>query len=244
MTVRKSTSVARAASAHAVTDRGSASDAVPADLSEVIGHHVRTFRKGLGLTLRGLSERSGLSIGFLSQLERGRSSIGLTTLRDLGVTLGRDITDFFDEAPFTAAAPAPDGVGEAQVIRTDRTGSENFDHGMSHRYFTLSRGTGENTREYVSGQRTYRLLSKRARDLVLEPMLVTIAPGTVSEMETHGGEEFAYVIEGELCYTVDGVVHRLFPGDSLHLKSTIPHSLHNDTDQLVVVVSVVTPRLF
>jgi quercetin dioxygenase-like cupin family protein len=220
-------------------------DPTSADLSEVIGHHLRTFRKELGLTLRGLSERSGLSIGFLSQLERGLTSIGLTTLRDLAVTLGHDITDFFDEvATATTFAPVIE-TPPADVIRTGAPISGASRRDLSEKYFTLTRATGEHSSEYVSGQRTYRMLAKRARDLVLEPMLVTIAPGGIAtEMEVHAGEEFAYVIEGQLCYTVDGVEHRLYPGDSLHLKSAIPHSLYNDTDQVVVVVSVVTPRLF
>lgn len=225
---------------------GAEHDAKTADLSEVIGHHLRSFRKELGLTLRGLSELSGLSIGFLSQLERGLTSISLTALRDLAVTLGRDITDFFDDVAPAAGAPAPViSPPSADVIRTGPPVSGRSSPSLSEKYFTLTRGTGEHSSEYVSGQRTYRMLAKRARDLVLEPMLVTIAPGGVAaEMEVHAGEEFAYVIEGQLCYTVEGVEHRLYPGDSLHLKSAIPHSLYNDTDRAAVVVSVVTPRLF
>lgn len=204
------------------------------DLSRVIGHHVRAFRGELGLSLRALAERSGLSIGFLSQLERGLSSISLTALRDLADTMDRDITEFFDETAVTESGP-----NGAQRSRPQPP------HESTARYFTLMRAGGEHSSQYVSGQRTYRMLSKRAPGLVLEPMLVQIAPGgEVSEPEIHAGEEFAYVLEGELVYTADGVSHRLGPGDSLHLKSSIPHSLHNDTDAVTVVVSVVTPRLF
>lgn len=204
------------------------------DLSRVIGHHVRSFRAELGLSLRALAERSGLSIGFLSQLERGLSSISLTSLRDLADTMGRDITEFFDETDVASGGAA---------ARTDDLGAE--PPVSAARYFTVMRTGGENSSQYVSGQRTYRMLSKRAPGLVLEPMLVQIAPGgEVSEPESHAGEEFAYVLEGELVYTADGVSHRLGPGDSLHLKSSIPHSMYNDTDAVTVVVSVVTPRLF
>ena len=227
-------------------DTGSAelsNDERSAELSEVVGHHVRTFRKELGLSLRGLSERSGLSIGFLSQLERGLTSIGLTTLRDLASTLGRDITEFFDEAALESAA-AQDGT-DADVISTAiRPKTPDATRDSIHRYFTLTRASGEHTSQYISGERTYRMLSKCASGLVLEPMIVSIAPGSHSEVEVHAGEEFAYVLQGELCYTVEEVEHRLFPGDSLHLKSSIPHSLYNDTDEVTVVVSVVTPRLF
>jgi quercetin dioxygenase-like cupin family protein len=213
-----------------------------AELSRIVGHHLRRFRKQQGLSLRGLSSRSGLSIGFLSQLERGLTSIGLTTLRDLAVALGRDITEFFDETSLNDS-PSDDGSGD--VISTTRTHQPAETAVTQERYFTLTRASGEQSRSYVSGERTYRMLSKRAPGLVLEPMLVEIAPGGVMpELEVHGGEEFAYVIRGELVYVVEGTPHRLAVGDSLHLKSAIPHSLHNDTNEVTLVVSVVTPRLF
>ncbi|MFD2354035.1 cupin domain-containing protein [Nonomuraea ferruginea] len=89
------------------------------------------------------------------------------------------------------------------------------------------------------------MLSSRGPSLVLEPLLVHIAPGGRREPAYgHSGEEFAYVLSGELLYEVDGVEHRLHPGDSVHLRSTVPHSMYNDTDEVTTVVSVVTPRLF
>jgi quercetin dioxygenase-like cupin family protein len=220
------------------------------DVSAVIGHNLRSFRKELGLSLRALSERSGLSIGFLSQLERGLSSIGLTTLRDLAATLDREIVDFFDETDLESDEPgegdggATEARAESAVIRTSPA-SATTRNPLVDRYFTLTRASGEDTAEYISGKRTYRLLSQRASGLLLEPMLTSIAPGgVIGEMEAHKGEEFAYVLNGELSYTVDGEEYRLHAGDSLHLLSSIPHSLYNDTDETVVVVSVVTPRLF
>ncbi|NEW73713.1 cupin domain-containing protein [Streptomyces rapamycinicus] len=108
------------------------------------------------------------------------------------------------------------------------------------RHFTLTRATSGAT-EYVSGQVTYRMLSDRGPSLVLEPMLVHIAPGgRREEAYAHAGEEFAYVVTGELLYEVDDVEHRLRPGDSVHLRSSVPHSMYNDTDQVTTVVSVVT----
>lgn len=225
-----------------------------ADLSAMVGRHVRAFRLQQGDTLRALSARSGLSVGFLSQLERGQTSIGLTTLRDLAHCLGHDIAEFFAE--HIPAGPTGTGLdlGAAAAVASPRPGRGQLpsDEGvsatpepLSDRYFTLTRSSGEHTSQYISGLRTYRMLSQRAPGLLLEPMLVQIAPGgRVGEPEVHDGEEFAYVVSGELTFTVAGSSHRLGPGDSLHLKSAIPHQLHNDTEEVVVVVSVVTPRLF
>ncbi|MFF3868216.1 helix-turn-helix domain-containing protein [Micromonospora sp. NPDC001898] len=196
-----------------------AADATPAGL---VGTRIRQYRKERGLTLRGLAARSGLSIGFLSQVERGISSIGLTALGSVAKALDHTVAEFFD-----AGADSPD-----QAV------------GPLPTHFTLTRAETPAT-QYVSAQQTYRMLSERGPDLVLEPMLVHIAPGGRREAAYgHAGEEFAYVISGELLYEVDGVEHRLRPGDSVHLRSSVPHSMYNDTDAVTTVVSVVTPRLF
>jgi transcriptional regulator with XRE-family HTH domain len=191
--------------------------------SAQVGPRIREFRKQRGLTLRSLAARSGLSIGFLSQVERGISSIGLTALGSVASALGHSVADFFD----TPAAAA----GDPAVVTLP-----------SH--FTLTRGEDAAT-QYVSGQQTYRMLSDRGAGLVLEPMVVHIAPGGRRENAYgHAGEEFAYVISGELLYEVNGVEHRLRPGDSVHLRSSVPHRMYNDTQEVTTVVSVVTPRLF
>lgn len=189
-----------------------------------VGARMRRFRKERGLTLRGLAAASGLSIGFLSQVERGISAIGLTALNGVAAALGRSVADFFGDEPGqeTPAVPPVPQPG----------------------HFTLTRAEAGAT-EYISGQQTYRMLSARGPGLVLEPLLVRIAPGGRREdAYGHAGEEFAFVLDGELIYEVDGVEHRLRPGDSVHLRSTVPHSMYNDTDRVTTVVSVVTPRLF
>jgi len=195
-----------------------------ATASTQVGPRIREFRKQRGLTLRSLAARAGLSIGFLSQVERGISSIGLTALGSVASALGHSVADFFD-------TPATAGAGDPVVVPMPR-------------HFTLTRGENAAV-QYVSGQQTYRMLSERGAGLVLEPMVVHIAPGGRRENAYgHAGEEFAYVISGELLYEVDGVEHRLGPGDSVHLRSSVPHSMYNDTEEVTTVVSVVTPRLF
>ncbi|WFE42697.1 XRE family transcriptional regulator [Micromonospora sp. WMMD998] len=198
---------------------GAGDESTPAG---VVGARIRRYRKERGLTLRGLASRAGLSIGFLSQVERGISSIGLTALGSVAKALDRSVADFFD---------AGTGASDSNVSPLPR-------------HFTLTRAETPAT-QYVSGQQTYRMLSDRGPDLVLEPMLVHIAPGGRRENAYgHRGEEFAYVISGELLYEVEGVEHRLRPGDSVHLRSSVPHQMYNDTDSVTTVVSVVTPRLF
>jgi transcriptional regulator with XRE-family HTH domain len=179
-----------------------------------VGAAIRALRKDCGLSLRELSERTGFSISFLSLVERGRSSLALTSLYKLARALGTDVGAFFPAAPEGHPLPHVSRASEASEIA-------------------------------ISGsRRTYKLLSGRAPDRVLEPLLVTVEPvEEVEEPYSHEGEEFAYVLFGELIFVVDGAEYRLGEGDSIHFRSTLPHSVHNDTDEPVHALWVLTPRL-
>jgi quercetin dioxygenase-like cupin family protein len=97
----------------------------------------------------------------------------------------------------------------------------------------------------ASSEYMYKLLSGRAPNLVLEPLLVTVQPTETMEEPpySHDGEEFAYVLSGELLFVVNDAQYRLRAGDSIHFRATVPHSTHNDTDVLAEVLWVLTPRL-
>jgi len=186
-----------------------------------LGARIRAFREEQGLSLRKLAALSGISVGFLSQVERGLSSIALSTLHSVATALGRTMAEMFDvETPPEEAAVPDDSV-----------------------VFTLTRAA--DTHRRVSTGHHYEMLSPRFPGLVLEPMLVYIEPGgPLEDPSAHEGEEFAYVISGELLYEVDGVEHTLGPGDSLYLRSNTPHRMYNRGTETTVVISVVTPRYY
>lgn len=60
-----------------------------------VGARIRAVRVDRGLTVRGLSESSGVSVGMVSQVERGISEPSLETLRHLARGLGVPLFDFF-----------------------------------------------------------------------------------------------------------------------------------------------------
>ena len=58
----------------------------------------------------------------------------------------------------------------------------------------------------------------------------------------HEGEEFSYLLKGEVEITVGDNINRLRPGDSLHFNSSIKHNLTNVGDeQAELIVVVYTP---
>ncbi|MDQ6527188.1 cupin domain-containing protein [Nocardioides sp. LHD-245] len=190
----------------------------PGDQDELaVGPRIRALREAAGLSLRKLASLTGLSVGFLSQVENGQSSIALSTLHNVAAALGQSMSEFFgdDETP------------------------EPFDDSP---IFTLTRSV-DRTRRVASSGWHYEMLSARVPGLVLEPMLVYIEPGgRAEEPSAHPGEEFSYVLRGELVYRVGDDEYHLGPGDSFYMRSSTLHSIRNDGTETAVVVSVVTPR--
>src|ERR671929_466680 len=74
-----------------------------------VGERLRAIRRSRRCTLRTIAERSGLSESFLSQVERGRSSASIASLRRIAEALGVTIADLFE----------PDGVPGPRVLRRD-----------------------------------------------------------------------------------------------------------------------------
>ncbi len=61
-----------------------------------VGERVKKLRKSYDMTLKDLSQATGFSIGFLSQLERGLTTIAIESLEKIGKAMNVDITYFFD----------------------------------------------------------------------------------------------------------------------------------------------------
>jgi transcriptional regulator with XRE-family HTH domain len=80
---------------------------VPAEVD--VGERLRELRRFRRCTLRTISARSGLSESFLSQVERGRSSASIESLRRVAEALGVSMADLFE----------PDGVPGPRVLRRD-----------------------------------------------------------------------------------------------------------------------------
>lgn len=62
------------------------------------GSRIRELRRKAGLTLQSLSDEAGISVGFLSQVERDKATPSLGTLAQLAAALGVSV-EFFIATP-------------------------------------------------------------------------------------------------------------------------------------------------
>jgi transcriptional regulator with XRE-family HTH domain len=62
-----------------------------------LGQRLQALRRGQGLTLEALAADSGLSAGYLSQIENGQAVPSLTALQVIAAELGVDVATFFPD---------------------------------------------------------------------------------------------------------------------------------------------------
>jgi len=179
-----------------------------------IGERIKELRSAKGLTLKELSEGSELSIGFLSQVERGKASIAVTSLEKIAKALGVDLAFFF-------TLPQKHS---ANIMRSHE--QEVFSVEESRLYYRLASDLEGRVLEPM----LVTLLPCQSRD--------GIAP------YSHDGEEFVYVLEGIMSAFIGGEEYELYQGDSMHILSSVPHEWANFTNKLVKVLAVSTPIIF
>jgi len=175
-----------------------------------VGQRLRDLRHKKSLSLETVAARTELSVGFLSQIERGLSSPSLRALVTLADVLGVGVAALFGTGGHDG--PAADGVvtraPERAELKLWRTG--------------------------ISKQ----LLNPAGADGRLNLFLVHIEPGgsTGDELYTHEGEEAGLVLEGEMTLTVDADTWTLKTGDSFRFASRRPHRFSNPADDARAVV--------
>lgn len=69
------------------------------DVKVLVGRNVRRFRLEKGLTQEALTEASGVSQQYVSELERGARNPTIDTLAKIALALGVTATDLFDPDP-------------------------------------------------------------------------------------------------------------------------------------------------
>jgi uncharacterized cupin superfamily protein len=80
---------------------------------------------------------------------------------------------------------------------------------------------------------------------VMEPHLFHVAPGKGSGgAYAHPGEEFLFVLNGQLEISLAGEIHRLSAGDSLYFDSSTPHTWRNPGKKETRILWINTPPTF
>lgn len=166
-----------------------------------LGTTLRSLRQRRGWTLAELGQRCGFSVPTLSKVENDRLSLSYDKLIRLSEGLGIDIGELF--APVEQAGSAA-VTGRRSVNRIDD-------------------GELQATRNY-----DYRYLSTDVSRKKFNPILTDVHARSIEEfgeLVRHSGDEFIFVIEGEVEVHTDlyePIILRA--GESLYLDSSMGHA--------------------
>ncbi|NTZ84725.1 cupin domain-containing protein [Burkholderia metallica] len=110
---------------------------------------------------------------------------------------------------------------------------------------SVCRGDALRYFQFANSASSFARLTNLVDGRKLDAILVRIPAGqSPSEVTTHAGEEFLYVMRGRVVLTLEDCTFMLSAGDTAHYESTMPHAWHNTADEDAVIVWVGTPRLF
>ena len=188
-----------------------------------LGRNIRAFRQAGSLTLEQFASAVGVSRSLLSQVERGKASPSVATLRSVARVLGVPIAALFTGG--TETDGETDKFGRRIVVRRDER--RRLDHlaaeGISYEMLTPD-------------------INRKIEFLHIE-----MAPGTTTPSEgasQHNGEENQLCLDGEYVLEIDGQEFELKAGDSASFDGSVPHLAHNRSAERVVIIVAITPANF
>lgn len=174
-----------------------------------IGLAIRDRRQTHRLTLGDLAERTGLSLSFLSRVERGHAQTSVGNLIRIAEALGGTIHDLI-------GPPATDDQG-----------------------FQVFRGEDAALRAVSATGYRWTPVSTGGPGRAIEATLLELpADGAADTRFAHPGEEMCFVLDGEVRFVVGERITLLRTGDAIHLRSDIPHTAEAVGDAAARVLMV------
>ncbi len=185
-----------------------------------------------GLSLRGLAERLGVSPSLISQVETGRAKPSVSTLYAIVTELGISLDELvYPDAQTAVAGTRAGATAEEPSAATMPAGP-------------VQRATDRKSIRLASGVIWERLTTASLPNV--DFLYVTYEVGGASspehEFQRHGGQEWGYVLSGQLGVNIGFDEYVLGPGDAVAFDSGRPHRLFNAGDEPVHAIWFVLGR--
>ncbi|HCX89904.1 MAG TPA: XRE family transcriptional regulator [Deltaproteobacteria bacterium] len=182
------------------------------DIVESVGERIKKIRETEGISLEELSTKTGFPIDLLSQIENQTVSPQIGTI----IKLAKSLKTVF------GTLTAEEGEKTYSIVR----------HGERK---VVSRSASQKGHNY-----TYMSLASDVKGRHMESFIVKLEPETPDqELSAHDGEEFIFVIDGEMKARVGEKVGILFTGDTIYYLSNIPHLVASNRNEPTYILAVI-----
>ncbi|BBL61233.1 DNA-binding protein [Methanobrevibacter arboriphilus] len=181
-----------------------------------IGAKIKNLRESREITKEELSKETNVSLELINSIESGDVVPSLTPITKIAKALGVRLGTFLDDAPQNGPLIVKNGETNSVVYFS---GEENQTDVSALEFHSL--GAGKNDRN-------------------MEPFIIDVhTENGEFNLSSHEGEEFIYVLEGEIevKYGQDSFI--VSKGDSIYYDSIIPHHLHSYNGEISKILAVV-----
>ncbi len=185
----------------------------PSDESiDEIGLRIKNLREKKGLSIAELSNLTGFNTDRLTRIENGDLQPQLGTVMKLSKALD------------SAFGRILSGEGDKLFSITRK-------HEQKAVFRSTSVKSGTSLYNYKS-------LAPEVKGRHMESFIVDLKKSEEKETSVHDGEEFIYVLKGVVTLYIDDDVHELEPGDSAYYLSTTPHLLRSEGEKSTILAVV------
>lgn len=183
--------------------------------SDDLGNAIRALRHARKLTLENVAARSGISIGALSQVERGKGNPAFFTLIKIAHAL---------DVPLTSLLEA--GSAVSPVVRAGER------RPLTPHFFSQE------------GVESELMTPDLDRQLQVTQYWLPPGASTEATPFVHRGEEFITVLAGRVSVSVNSSLYELDPGDSISFLASAEHWFGNLGSEPARILFVCTPPTF
>jgi len=182
-----------------------------------VGKKIKQLREARNLSIEQLAEQSKAHKKFIEELESDQLVPSIAPLLKIARGLGVQLSTLMDDAPVSGAVVAR----QADLPETEL--------GFS--------GLGS----YAASTLDFHPLAKNRKGRHMEPFIIDVHPSVPEEctFSFHEGEEFIYVLEGEIEVLYGSDQHILGVGDSIYYNSTTPHQVKTAGDKKAQILAVI-----
>ncbi|MCF6248905.1 MAG: XRE family transcriptional regulator [Desulfobacula sp.] len=167
------------------------------DLELAIASHIRKKRLEKGLTLEQLAKLTGLSKGYLSQIENNEKNPPIGTLTKIAYGLEISVIELISGEPQAAKS------SKLSIVRSDQQ------QAITHA-------------EAAMGS-IYNSFNFGRPDRLMDPYIVTVCHKYPEKPLIHSGQEIAYTLSGRHQFYYDAQTYILNTGDIVYFDSDRPH---------------------
>lgn len=184
--------------------------------STVVGSKIKSMRESKLLSVEEIAERSGLSADQINSIENDEYLPSLGPLIKIARALGVRLGTFLDDS---------DELGPVVCRAEERADSISFSNGSTE------------ARKHME----YHSLAKQKMGRHMEPFVIDVQPSEEKnfKLSAHEGEEFIFVMDGEIEIDYGKDTYILGKGDSIYYDSIVEHHVHGKTGKSAQLLAVI-----